>query len=112
MEVKRAVPREDTTPSVPSVRTKKVFLGGLSPDTSKEDAIEALEKFGKLIDVQIMTDKHTNKPRGFGFAIFDDFEVVDRLCSKRYCRIKVRLMFLSQEFFGMDGAQSALENFC
>lgn len=36
-----------------------------------------------------MREKGTEKPRGFGFAIFEDTDVVDKLCIKRYVRIKV-----------------------
>ena len=36
-----------------------------------------------------MTDKHTNKPRGFGFALFEDFEAVDKCCEKNFVQIRV-----------------------
>jgi len=70
-------------------RTKKVFLGGLSPDTTREDIQEVLDQHGKVMDIQIMTEKGTNKPRGFGFAIFDDCDTVDKICIKKFIRIKV-----------------------
>ena len=66
-----------------------MFLGGLSPDTTKQDILDVVEQYGKVMDVQIMTEKNTNKPRGFGFAILDDFDDVDKLCIKKYHRIKV-----------------------
>ena len=43
----------------------------------------------QVMDVTIMREKGTEKPRGFGFAIFEDTDVVDKLCIKRYVRIKV-----------------------
>ena len=43
----------------------------------------------QVMDVQIMTEKGTNKPRGFGFAIFDDCDTVDKICIKKFIRIKV-----------------------
>ena len=67
-----------------------MFLGGLSPDTTKEDIIVVIEQFGKVNDVQIMTEKGTEKPRGFGFAILENYDDVDKLCIKKYHRIKVR----------------------
>lgn len=88
VEAKRAVPREEKNPQAHQ-RTKKVFLGGLSPDTTKEDISAVLEQFGKVTDIQIMTEKDTGKPRGFGFAILDDFDDVDKLCIKKFHRIKV-----------------------
>ena len=93
MEVKKAVPKEESRPVQYSTqKTKKVFLGGLAPETTKEDVKEALETDHMnptIVDVQIMTEKGTEKPRGFGFAIFTEFEYVDKLCSKKYVRIKV-----------------------
>ena len=88
MECKRAVPREEKNPQAHQ-RTKKVFLGGLSPETTKQDILDVIEQYGKVMDVQIMTEKNTNKPRGFGFAILDCYDDVDKLCIKKYHRIKV-----------------------
>ncbi len=90
MEAKVAVPREPSAPVAQSShRTRKVFLGGISPDTTKEDIRAVMEPHGKLIDVQVMTEKGTEKPRGFGFAIFEDADDVDKLCTLKYCKIKV-----------------------
>lgn len=50
-----------------------------------------LETYGTVMDVQIMTEKNTDKPRGFGFAILEDFDSVDKLCIKKYHRIRVKL---------------------
>lgn len=79
-------------------KTKKVFLGGLSPETTKADIEEVLEVFGKLFDVLIVTEKTTEKPRGFGFAIFEDYDSVDRLCSKKYHRIRVLFILVFEGF--------------
>jgi len=58
-----------------TARVRKIFLGGLSPDTTKEDAEEAINqiiaKFSKhsgYATVTINKEKDTDKPRGFGFA--------------------------------------------
>ena len=47
VEVKRALPRDDSNPMA-HARTKKVFLGGLSPDTTREDIQEVLDQHGKV----------------------------------------------------------------
>ena len=90
VEAKRAVPREESSPQSLQ-RTKKVFLGGLSPDTTKEDISDILSSYGKIVDVQIMTEKGTDKPRGFGFATFDDYDSVDKVCNTKFLRIKVHV---------------------
>ena len=54
VEAKRAIPREETSvaaPSSPSTstpQTKKVFLGGLSLDTTEDEIKEVLETMGKV----------------------------------------------------------------
>lgn len=48
VEAKKAVPREESTtqPSMPV--TKKVFLGGLSLDTTEEEIRAILENYGPV----------------------------------------------------------------
>lgn len=55
VDAKRAIPREETPPmtttSAPQThQTKKVFLGGLSPDTTEDEIREVLETIGIVRD--------------------------------------------------------------
>ena len=50
----------------------KLFVGGLSWQTTEEGLRFYFEKFGELVDVALMTDKRTGQPRGFGFVSFKD----------------------------------------
>ena len=68
----------------------QVFLGGLHLDTTDDEIREMLSTYGHVEEVTIKTDPDTNKPRGFGFAILDNFEGVDQLCSERYVKIHDR----------------------
>jgi len=95
VETKRAVPREESdVRTVPKEKTKKVFLGGISPETTKEDIWPVVQEYGPLIDVQVMTEKGTEKPRGFAFAIFETHESAERFCAKKFHKIKV---FINEE---------------
>ena len=89
VEAKRAVPREENNP-VAHTKTKKIFLGGLAPDTSEEEIRHVLEQHGPVNEVTIMRDKLSNKPRGFGFVVMNDYDVVDKLCIKKFHRIGER----------------------
>lgn len=97
VEAKRAIPREDTpvttaaTSNVPpSQQTKKVFLGGLSLDTTEDEIREVLSRAGELDEVTVIREKESERPRGFGFAVFKSVDSVEVLCQKRYVKIKDR----------------------
>ena len=59
VDAKRAIPREETTSSNDSgsgtspMHTKKVFLGGLSPDTTEEEIAQVLDTIGKVSLTQV-----------------------------------------------------------
>merc|ERR1712023_466086 len=55
----------------------KLFIGGVSWQTSEEGLANYFKKFGELVDVALMKNKHTGQPRGFGFVKFRDSSVVD-----------------------------------
>jgi len=62
-----------------SFNERKIFIGGLSYDTSNEMLKEFFEqKYGTVDSAEIMRDRTTNISRGFGFVIFADYENVDR----------------------------------
>lgn len=51
------------------------FLGSRRAGTFKE----YFGKYGEIIDAVIMKDRHTQKPRGFGFITYSDPAIVDRV---------------------------------
>lgn len=80
------------------MKTNKMFLGGLDPSTSKEDIKEAFMEQGKIVSIEIMTEKETEKPRGFGFVTFDDTDTVENLCMIKHFVIKVSLQIMPTLF--------------
>ena len=86
--MKRAIPKEGPNP-VTKAPNKKVFLGGLPLDATKEDITQVVGEYGVLFDVQIMTEKGTEKPRGFGFAIFREYDGAEALVRARRIKINV-----------------------
>lgn len=58
----------------------KLFVGGLSWQTTEEGLRYYFDKYGELSDVALMTDKRTGQPRGFGFVSFKD-----HAGAKNYC---------------------------
>lgn len=54
--------------------SKKLFVGGLSWNTTDEGLRQVFEQFGNVDDVRIITDRETGRSRGFGFVTFSDAE--------------------------------------
>lgn len=61
---------------------KKIFVGGIKEDTDEEHLRDYFSQFGKIEEVNIMTEKNSDKRRGFAFITFDDHDSVDRIVSK------------------------------
>jgi cold-inducible RNA-binding protein len=51
---------------------KKLFVGGISWDSTEDSLREAFSKFGPVESVKIVTDRDTGKSRGFGFVEYAD----------------------------------------
>ncbi|GAQ85158.1 RNA-binding protein Musashi [Klebsormidium nitens] len=62
----------------------KVFVGGLSWDTTTETLTTHFSAFGKLTDSVVMRDRQTGNPRGFGFVTFADASVADRVVQEQH----------------------------
>ncbi|MES2436722.1 MAG: RNA-binding protein [Patescibacteria group bacterium] len=52
--------------------SKKLYIGGVSYNTTQQGLQEAFEKFGKVVSAQIIMDKMTGRSRGFGFIEIED----------------------------------------
>mmetsp|Transcript_55000 Transcript_55000/g.174894 ORF Transcript_55000/g.174894 Transcript_55000/m.174894 type:complete len:292 (-) Transcript_55000:269-1144(-) len=90
VEAKKAVPRDGSplgeadkampAESAPDgVRTKKIFVGGLSPSVTEEVFRLYFEQFGPIVDGVVMYDHASGRPRGFGFVTYEMEESVDRV---------------------------------
>uniref|UniRef100_A0A915EIU9 RRM domain-containing protein n=1 Tax=Ditylenchus dipsaci TaxID=166011 RepID=A0A915EIU9_9BILA len=80
-EVDRAMEARPT-----KLMERQLTLRELCPETSpaiREDHTEEafnnyFSGFGKVVKVEVITDKATEKPRGFAFVTFDDHDPVDK----------------------------------
>jgi cold-inducible RNA-binding protein len=48
--------------------SSKLFVGNLSFDTTENDLQDAFAAFGSVTETNLMVDRTTNRPRGFGFV--------------------------------------------
>jgi RNA recognition motif-containing protein len=69
IDPKRAVPKEEYE------RAEKMFVGGV-PDISDREFKEFFGKFGVVTEANVMFDRNTGRPRGFGFVTFANWDGV------------------------------------
>ncbi len=46
----------------------KIYVGNLSSEVNEEELRQEFEAFGEVTSVNIVTDKYSGRPRGFGFV--------------------------------------------
>lgn len=57
----------------------KLFIGGISWETTEDKLKDHFGNYGEVLDAVIMRDKVTGRPRGFGFVVFADPSLLDRV---------------------------------
>lgn len=62
----------------------KLFIGGISWDTNEDRLREYFEKFGEVVEAVIMRDRATGRARGFGFIVFSDAAVAERVIMEKH----------------------------
>lgn len=71
IDPKRAIPRDEQE------KTSKIFVGGVSQETTEAEFKDYFAQFGRVVDATLMMDKDTGRPRGFGFVTFESEAGVD-----------------------------------
>ncbi|KAK6929717.1 RNA recognition motif domain [Dillenia turbinata] len=62
----------------------KLFIGGISWETSEEKLKDYFGNYGEVLQAVIMRDKVTGRPRGFGFVVFADPAILDRVLQDKH----------------------------
>ncbi|PQQ20654.1 heterogeneous nuclear ribonucleoprotein 1 [Prunus yedoensis var. nudiflora] len=62
----------------------KLFIGGLAWDTTEDKLTDYFNQYGDVTQTVIMRDKTTGRPRGFGFVVFSDPSVLDRVLNDKH----------------------------
>ncbi|GAV05951.1 hypothetical protein RvY_16001-1, partial [Ramazzottius varieornatus] len=66
---------------------QKIFVGGLTLDTTKEQLEEALSPYGEVQHVIVMMDTGTGRSKGFGFVTFGDKGICENLVKQHFIEI-------------------------
>ena len=61
---------------------KKLFVGGLSWDTTDDGLRQAFVPHGEISEAKVITDRDTGRSRGFGFVTFNRDEDAKTAISK------------------------------
>jgi len=62
----------------------KLFIGGISWDTTEDRLREYFQGFGEVVEAVIMKDRTTGRARGFGFIVFADTAVAERVVMEKH----------------------------
>ncbi|XP_024532447.1 heterogeneous nuclear ribonucleoprotein 1 isoform X2 [Selaginella moellendorffii] len=62
----------------------KIFVGGVSWETTDEKLKEYFQSYGDVVEAMIMKDRTTGRGRGFGFVVFADPDVADRVVQDKH----------------------------
>lgn len=62
---------------------RKLFIGGLSYETSEEGLKEHFGKYGEITDVVVIRDKDSKKSKGFGFVTYESPSMLDAAQDER-----------------------------
>lgn len=52
--------------------SKNIYVGNLPWSASEDDVRAAFEVYGEVSSVNLINDRETGRPRGFGFVQMDD----------------------------------------
>ncbi|KAL6087660.1 hypothetical protein STEG23_021672 [Scotinomys teguina] len=71
---------------------RKLFIGGLSFETTDDSLREHFEKWGTLTDCVVMRDPQTKRSRGFGFVAYSCVDEVDAAMCARPHKVDGRVV--------------------
>jgi len=72
--VDKAKPRSEKKKAEKVSTSKKLYVGNISYDSTKDDLIELFSQYGNVEDVYIPVDRESGYPRGFAFVTMKNEE--------------------------------------
>uniref|UniRef100_A0A8C1PC35 RNA-binding protein Musashi homolog 2 n=1 Tax=Cyprinus carpio TaxID=7962 RepID=A0A8C1PC35_CYPCA len=90
----------------------KMFIGGLSWQTSPDSLRDYFSKFGEIRECMVMRDPTTKRSRGFGFVTFADAASVDKVLAQPHHELDSKTMVTRTKkiFVGGLSANTVVED--
>ena len=63
--------------------SNKLYVGGLSWNTSEDDLREAFKEYGEVLEAKIIMDRYSGRSRGFGFVTFTNYEDAQKAITQK-----------------------------
>jgi RNA recognition motif-containing protein len=57
--------------------SKKIYVGNMSYNTTENQLQDLFAQHGTVLEVNIVRDRYTNKPKGFAFVEMEDTEAAN-----------------------------------
>lgn len=73
----------------------KLFVGGISRDTTEDILKDHFGKYGSVLGSTISVDRNTRHPRGFGFVWFSDLSAADKALHDKHVILGRTVSFTS-----------------
>ena len=56
--------------------SKRIYVGNLPFSATEDDVREVFGQFGSVLNVSLISDRETGRPRGFGFVEMEDADAL------------------------------------
>ncbi|KAK6932848.1 RNA recognition motif domain, partial [Dillenia turbinata] len=90
----------------------KLFIGGISWDTNEDRLREYFRTFGEVVEAVIMKDRTTGRARGFGFVVFADPAVAERVVLEKHMidgrAVEAKKAVPRDDHFGLNKSNSSV----
>ncbi|XWS67024.1 hypothetical protein CRYUN_Cryun05aG0250800 [Craigia yunnanensis] len=61
-----------------TLTSPKLFISGLSRETTNEQFKEAFNPFGQIVEAKVITDRVSGRSKGFGFVTYTSIEEAEK----------------------------------
>ncbi|KAK8812214.1 hypothetical protein WA158_007448 [Blastocystis sp. Blastoise] len=115
VDVRWALPKEMAPPPISNEQQmkqvyRKLFIGGISQNTTQADFQQYFSQFGPIESCNIVIDSETKKNRGFGFVIFASFDVANFVLNQPFHIINGKNVEVKRAFGQKDTEKNSANN--